>query len=172
MNKTFIQNRLTNALRRLYHFDKEIIANHSNERSICHRLAVHLGVVFYEWDVDVEYNRNLGDRKTFSLDIMSMLNDISKEDLLTGRRSVYPDIIVHKRGTNQNLIAIEVKKSTSSQRLDAFDQEKIKGYVLEESLQYQFGAFIKLGETKVNQLVIKSKQEVLEEVGRGELDFG
>ncbi len=39
MNKKIIENRLKNALKRLYYYDSQIIDNNSNERSITHRLA-------------------------------------------------------------------------------------------------------------------------------------
>lgn len=171
-----IENRLNNALRRLYHFDKEIIENNSNERSISHRLAIHLGTVFYEWDVDVEYNRNLNDIKKFNELTMKILNDISyNQDFLTGKKSVFPDIIIHKRGTSNNLIAIEVKKSNVSERLEKYDIEKIKGYILDNSLNYKYAVFIKLGspnDSNKFSLVLKSRKEVQLEVSQGELNFG
>lgn len=175
MKKTMIENRLKNALRRLYHFDKEIIDNNSNERSITHKLAIHLGTVFYEWDVDVEYNRNLDDIKRFDVLTMKLLQDISNNrDFLTGRKSVFPDIIIHKRGTSNNLIAIEVKKSNVSERLEKYDIDKIKGYIMDKSLKYQYAVFIKLGlagDSNNYSFVLKSREEVKLELSRGELNF-
>lgn len=46
VTKTLIENRLKNALRRLYFHDSSLIVNDVHERSITHRLAVHLGIVF------------------------------------------------------------------------------------------------------------------------------
>ncbi|MGO4374570.1 hypothetical protein AB4Z21_28210 [Paenibacillus sp. MCAF20] len=176
MNKTMIENRLKNAIKRLYYYDKQIIDNNSSERSITHRFAVHLGTVFYEWDIDVEYNRNLNDVKRFDALTMQLLNNYSNNiDFLTGRKAVFPDVIIHKRGTNNNLVAIEVKKSHVSERLEQYDLDKINGYIIDKSLNYKYVAFIKLGSTDDNELfklVLKSKEEVQLELTRGELNFG
>ncbi len=176
MNKKIIENRLKNSLKRLYYYDSQIIDNNSNERSITHRLAVHLGTVFFEWDVDVEYNRNLNDIKAFNEQAMKVLEAADdKMDFLTGVKTVYPDIIVHIRGTRNNLLAIEVKKMSTSERLEQYDINKIKGYIIEESLNYKYVAFIKLApsnEIEKNKIIIKSREEVQQEIANGELDFG
>lgn len=176
MNKKIIENRLKNALKRLYYYDSHIIDNNSNERSITHRLAVHLGTVFFEWDVDVEYNRNLNDMKAFNERTRRVIEAVDdKMDFLTGVKTVYPDIIVHKRGTRNNLLAIEVKKMSTSERLEQYDINKVKGYIIEESLNYKYVAFIKLApssEIEKNKIIIKSREEVQQEIANGELDFG
>lgn len=81
----------------MYHYDRTLIHDDVHERSIAHRLAVHLSAVFYEWDVDVEYNRDCGDVKRI------YDHGESRE------KSIFPDIIVHKRGTKDNLLVIEIK---------------------------------------------------------------
>lgn len=177
MNKTFIENRLKNALKRLYYFDYEIISNNSHERSITHRLAIHLGEVFYEgWDIDVEYNRNLGDMK--KIDVINKLVKRLKskidnnEDIISGRRSVYPDIIVHRRNSADNLLVVEVKKMNVSEQLEQYDIDKLKAYITEETLKYQYAAFIKIGDLENNP---KYDYKVIsrgEWLTQGELDFG
>ncbi|BFH14409.1 hypothetical protein WDD9_001257 [Paenibacillus melissococcoides] len=126
-----------------------------------------MGAVFYEWDVDVEYNRNLNDIKKFNELTMKLIHELSdNQDFLTGKKSVFPDIIVHKRGTSNNLIAIEVKKANVSERLEKYDIEKIKGYILDNSLNYKYAVFIKLGlpnDRKKFSLVLKSREEVQQE---------
>jgi len=156
--KQLVQCRIENALKRLFHFDKELIDNNAHERSITHRLAVHLGIEFYKWDVDVEYNRNLGDTKKISSATSNLLSKISKKDLISGHKSIYPDIIVHKRNTNKNLLIIEFKKNHSSAEADEYDKEKIKAYLLEGTLNYKFAAFIKLNQ---NDMKPKYTLEIL-----------
>jgi hypothetical protein len=74
-----------------------------NERSITHKIAEYLQYNFKEWNVDCEYNR-LGDKvKTLPKPIKTNSND-------TDAKTIFPDIIVHKRGKNENLLVIEVKK--------------------------------------------------------------
>ncbi|HUV79564.1 MAG TPA: hypothetical protein VMW40_01860 [Candidatus Bathyarchaeia archaeon] len=59
----------------------------------------------------------------------------------TKGRSVYPDIIVHRRRTADNLMVIEIKKS-SSDILDDCDRLKLGSY--KSDLGYKYAAFIKL----------------------------
>src|SRR5947208_15951666 len=75
-----------------------------NERTISHRLAIHLQERFKEWDVDCEYNRHLDATKILDLP----RDGISWDD--TEGKTVFPDIIVHKRGPGPNLLVIEMKK--------------------------------------------------------------
>jgi hypothetical protein len=174
--KTLVENRLKNALKRLYYYDSEIIRNNSHERSITHRLAIHLGTVFYEWDVDVEYNRNLGDIKRIEIITTKLINMIrNKNEIVSGEKSVYPDIIVHKRNTNKNYLVIEVKKAHATEELDRYDKEKLKAYLIDDTLQYKFAAFIKLGDINERpnyQLILKTRKEILSEISQGELHFG
>ena len=99
----------------------------ANERSITHKLAEHLQCVFPDWHVDCEYNRDGHEPKQISLP--------------NGRyTNVFPDVIVHRRGTNQNLLVVEVKKSSVGDDGADFDRQKLQGYL--ESLHYQVGIFI------------------------------
>src|SRR6267154_393552 len=72
------------------------------ERTLTHRLAVHLEKQFAGWDVDCDYNR-LGER-TLRLPHGTI---VSTDDHLG--KSVYPDIVVHRRAVPDNLLAIEVR---------------------------------------------------------------
>jgi len=47
------------ALATLFERDTHLFAVDANERSITHRLAVHLAPHFPGWDIDCEYNRGL-----------------------------------------------------------------------------------------------------------------
>lgn len=64
-------------------------------------------------------------------------------DLLT--RAVFPDIIVHQRGTNErNLCIIEVKKP-GNKVADAYDHLKLEKYTSSEygnHLKYQLAVFV------------------------------
>jgi hypothetical protein len=69
-----------------------------NERSIAHRLAIYIETRMQGWTVDCEYNRNRGFPK------MRRSN----------RNKIIPDIIVHHRNTPQNLLIVEIKKTSHS----------------------------------------------------------
>lgn len=139
--------------------DNYLLVHDVNERSITHKLAMYLNETFgKEYDVDCEYNRNSEDpsnSKRIRYVAMSINNALKNsqnetEDLINGlyiERSVYPDIIVHKRGTNsKNLLAVEVKKSTSRISTN-YDIQKLKCYTDsndEEGLHYKYGVLIVL----------------------------
>ncbi len=103
-----------------------------NERTITHRLAIYVEEVFPGWDVDCEYNRDGHGPK--------MLAFASKDDGEHGSR-VFPDVIVHKRGTQENLVVFELKKSNNPEPDDR-DVEKLQGYC--RQLGYQHGVFVRL----------------------------
>lgn len=61
------------------------------------------------------------------------------------QKPVYPDIIVHKRGTKKNYIVIEAKKSTNTDRLSrAYDLLKLFAFITDSNYQYKRGYFIDL----------------------------
>jgi hypothetical protein len=88
-----------------------------NERSLTHKMGEYLQRAFPEWNVDCEYNR-LGEGRKVLPDPVDI--DSADADGIT----VYPDIIVHKRRERDNLLVIEVKKSTNRRKGDEF---KLKG---------------------------------------------
>ncbi|MEX0781879.1 MAG: hypothetical protein WD557_04455 [Dehalococcoidia bacterium] len=79
----------------------------ANERSTTHRLAMYLEPHFPGWHVDCEYNRLDANPKELP---RCPKDPVPPTDL--DARTVYPDIIVHKRRTQENLLVIEVKKAT------------------------------------------------------------
>lgn len=125
------------AVAELFEHDAFLFQVDANERSITHRLAVHLTPLLPDWNVDCEYNRDGFDPK--------MLHGPSGAEgpNETNGSRVYPDIIVHhrgKRGVLENLLVIEVKKSTSSRSDDA-DLEKL--HTLRQQLGYQYALFLR-----------------------------
>ncbi len=95
------------ALQELLERDAYLLRHNLNERSISHRLASHLQRRLEGWDVDCEDNRNHDDPKTLPLP----RETVDSDD--TEARTVFPDIIVHRRGSDENLLVIELKKSTN-----------------------------------------------------------
>ncbi|SRR5258706_8050702 len=90
----------------------------ASERSMAHRLGVYLELRFVGWNVDCEYNRDGHLPKEVHLG--------QEADPDYGSR-VLPDIIVHKRGSDYNLLAVEIKKSTNPIG-DEGDFEKLAAY--------------------------------------------
>jgi hypothetical protein len=107
-----------------------------HERSIAHRLAVHMEPRFRgEWDVDCEYDRDGQVKK--------MLQGIRDCDAERATDGILPDIIVHHRrgeGRPHNLLVIEIKKDAQE---DPCDRRKLE--LLTDPgrhYQYQFGLYI------------------------------
>lgn len=112
--------------------DAYLLVASATERSITHRMAIYLEEEFPEYDVDCEYNRNGLETKKLE----SYKKTINSDD--TDGVTVYPDIIVHHRGTKDNFIVIESKK-TSNTNQD--DKEKLLAY--KTDLSYTHAFFVK-----------------------------
>ncbi len=140
--------------------DGYLLENDVNERSITHKFAVYLENEFSEWDVDCEYNRNGIDKKT----LIGLKEKIDSDNLVGS--TVYPDIIIHHRGSHDNYIVIEVKKDYYTEKKNAHDEKKLKLY--KEQLGYKHAYFIKFP-TKENFKNLELKK--LDECNYIELKF-
>lgn len=147
-----IKQHLTDALATFHERDQWLLAHDVNEPCISHKLAEYLQDHFCNYHVDCEYNGNIhreGRRKRIILlkEELRQLGSIrpTEEDLNLIERLVYPDIIIHRRGSNsKNLCIIEVKKDTNTLPL-YYDDIKLKAYTSTENgndLKYQLGVFI------------------------------
>ncbi len=137
-----IESLVEKAIGRLLADDADLLRNDVNERSITHRLAIYVQELFPEWNVDCEYNRDHDQIKK----LLNYRGRSAKADD-TSSISVFPDVIVHKRMTNQNLLVIEVKKSTNNDP-DEFDLRKLDAF--KQDLHYQHALFLRLRVGDVN----------------------
>jgi len=134
--------KLNNALSELFKKDKILIKNNINERTISHRLAIYLQKEFQDYDVDCEYNRRGSEIKIIEIPKGKDGNEIkiSWDDL--EQKTVFPDIIVHKRNNDRNnLVVIELKKSTNFVN-KSYDEKKLKSFTRKDSYNYKYGFFI------------------------------
>jgi hypothetical protein len=115
--------------------DSDLLDLDANERSITHKLAEYLQAEFEGWNVDCEYNRIGNAAKRIYLPAGGAPADD------TNAVTVFPDIIVHKRNTRENLLVIEVKKSTNPYGED-FDLDKLRAF--KDELGYRHGVFLRL----------------------------
>lgn len=96
MSTNEIKEIVEKAVETFLHFDNELLTNNAHEQAIAHRIANYIekgGVRKYV--VDCEYNKQAHDAKRWH------------------GRIFRPDIIVHKRGSNNkgdNLLVVEIKK--------------------------------------------------------------
>ena len=103
--ETEVHSALNEAIEQLFIFDHHLLDADASERSLSHRLAVHMIDRFPNYEIDCEYNRDGFDLKKLTLGERNV-HDNELEAV-----TVFPDIIVHKRGCqNNNLLVIEVKK--------------------------------------------------------------
>ena len=100
--------KVVSALGEFYARETYLLEKDLGERTLTHRLAVHLERQFEGWDVDCDYDR-LGER-TLRLPKGSI---VSTDDHIG--KSVYPDIVVHRRAVPENLLAVEVRKASNHQ---------------------------------------------------------
>jgi hypothetical protein len=133
--KEIIERAIYAALETLIRDDYELLLFDINERSISHRFAKYLEPYFPGWNIDCEYNRNHYNPKRLNINPRIIrTND-------TQARTVFPDIIIHRRGSDENLVAIEIKK-TSNRENDSYDLAKLKAF--KNQLGYRFVIFIKI----------------------------
>lgn len=137
MDFEFIEKMLNNALKKLREVDIQLLEINVNERTISHKLAEYLQQNISDLSVDCEYNRHQGLIKKLNFPH----NDISIEDI--DAKTIFPDIVIHKRNTdNDNLLVIEIKKSSNNQNYD-FDISKIKA-LTNDPYNYKFGLFLEI----------------------------
>ncbi|MFT9637505.1 hypothetical protein ACMZ49_09350 [Alcaligenes phenolicus] len=124
------------ALSELLENDHDLLGIDANERSITFRFAMYLQRHFPDWTVDCEYNRDGTEPKR--LGHLELYPDSEDDEAKT----VFPDVIVHRRGTRQNHLVLEFKKSTS--RVDRrIDLRKLQGY--KQQLGYEHALFVEVG---------------------------
>lgn len=133
-----IEQRVTRAVERLLKEDMALLEKNVNERSVSHKLAEYLRRSFRGWHVDCEYNRDH--------DITKRLKWSREKEPVdsTKARTVYPDIIVHHRGTDDSSLVMEIKKTeNSSPQSDERDRDKLRAFV-GRHYNYQHGLFLRL----------------------------
>jgi hypothetical protein len=163
-------NKVVAALREFYAQETFLFEKDLGERTLTHRLAVHLEKQFSGWQVDCDYNR-LGER-TLRLPHGTI---VSTDDHLG--KSVYPDIVVHQREIPNNLLAVEVRKASNHQPPE-HDQHKLRALTDPHLwFAYGIGVYLVLGKSSVvsdvyiggviDQVASASLAERLKEVGLG-----
>lgn len=117
--------------------------NHACERAIMFRFAhymqmlMYMDVFFSKYSLDCEYNRNIDYVKA----------------LPTLENGVYPDIIIHERGSNRNNYAvIEIKTYWNPDQ--SFDRERIKLF-MDPDGEYKYinGVLIMIGKSREEAVV-------------------
>ncbi|MEW6181026.1 hypothetical protein [Anaerolinea sp.] len=132
-----VKQRVIAAIARFYRHDPELLDVDVNERTITHKLAEYLQDEFPEWHVDCEYNRLGTDVKRLSL-ISEVVTPFDTE-----AKTVFPDIIIHRRRKKKNLLVMEVKKISGDD--ETKDYEKLEAFTQDPNYRYCFGLFLRIG---------------------------
>jgi hypothetical protein len=106
-----VPNMVQEAIKDCLREENKLLMLEVNERSVTHKIAEYLQKKFCNsgYDVDCEYNKDGHEPKQVHLPRELVEGSVStSEDMAT---TVYPDIIIHRRGTSDNLVVIEAKKS-------------------------------------------------------------
>lgn len=144
---------INSALDKLYENDKYLIDNrpfngpdenddnhHVGERAIVFRFAYYLQELLYKddffknYNLDCEYNRN----------------GYKAKSLPEFPKGTYPDVILHKRGTNDdNLLVMEFKTYWNENQ--EIDKEKIRGFTdCRGDYWFHYGVAIMIKEEREN----------------------
>lgn len=126
MTYEIFRKKFNKALSELIEKDYDLLEENINENTLASKFTCYLHNEFEGWNVDFGYNRKGSGR-------------LIKR--LSGDR-VFPDIVIHKRRDDINLLWLEIKKNINAAR-DAFqsDYRRVK-YVTEKEFYYQFGVFL------------------------------
>lgn len=113
--------------------EKELAYADPSERALVGRIRDHLHGQYEGWSIDLEWNRRE--------DVIKRLRYDHSEDELIGKDAIVPDLIVHRVGKRENLLVVEVKKSTNKD----FDGDiwKLKG-MTEQAGQYGYSVGLHL----------------------------
>ena len=125
----------------------------ASEMAIAHRLAVYLEMKLPDYlelaeagvVIDCEYNRHLSDGKRVYIakelaHIVEQAKRTVRDDPDDSDRcmfSVLPDIVVHKRRTDERNFLVIVKKESNRENR-AYDQFKLKAFTLPAQIGYGY----------------------------------
>jgi hypothetical protein len=130
------------ALKEFYAREAFLFARDLGERTLTHRLAVCLERQFPGFQVDCDYDR-LGERTL----LLPHGTIVSTDDHLG--KSIYPDIVVHRREIPNNLLAIEVRKQGNHQPI-GHDEQKLSALTDPHLwFAYGIGVLVTLGKGAV-----------------------
>ncbi len=135
------------ALKEFYAHEAFLFEHDLGERTLTHRLALHVERQFPDFEADCDFDR-LGPR-TLNMPRGSI---VSTDDHLG--KSIYPDIVVHQRSVPNNLIAIEVRKAGNHQPLE-HDRQKLRALTDPHIwFAYWIGVLLTLGKNNVTSVEI------------------
>jgi len=151
ISKEQIKEKIRVALGLLFKSDCFLLDNSVHERSIAHKLAEYLQQQFPDWHVDCEYNKH----KIFAKKLLRECKGENKE-------WVYPDINIHHRNTDDNLVVFEIKPNKSNV-VNKCDHVKLIEFTKNDGdYKYSFGVFVGFDSLNEPQIVFYRDGEIVE----------
>ena len=148
MTNKMILFKLKRALKNFYKKESLLVEYKVAERALTHKLAEYLQKLFHDYNVDCEYNKvGNGDSKRVSA-LMDANSDCPHNcnECPANKCVIFPDIIVHKRGTDENILVIEAKTSWSRQSSEN-DHKKLIALRKANEYHYQMGVALRFEPT-------------------------
>lgn len=137
-----LKNKIISAIDKFIENNMPLLSNKVNERSISHKLAEYLQDIFCDWNVDCEYDKDGSTTK--KLKGIAEKFDYKKTD------RILPDIIIHQRNTNNNLVVIEIKTKAENIELD---KEKLRMFTSKNNhYKYKLGLSIKFDQNGLREV--------------------
>lgn len=134
-----VKKTVESSIERLLLNDSYLLEIGVHERTLSHKLAEYLQQVFSSYHVDVEYNRH----EFYIKELRSV--------------DVFPDIIVHLRGSqSNNLLVIEIKvdRSKRNKRKETLDKNRLCEFTNHGGpYGYRFGLFLIFGHVQLLEAV-------------------
>ena len=145
--------------------EKEIIRIDINERTLSARLMFHLQILLLKnesyketykpYSVDCEYNR----MNEYKIKALKRYENFEIDDNSDKIRKIFPDIILHKRKEEDNLIVIEMKKSTSNNK-DCKEKDRERLKIMTDlndpnNFNYTLGVYFEIDTTGNNNHIIE-----------------
>src|SRR5262245_18040370 len=129
MNIEEIVKNIDIAIHKLLEAEMDILKRGLKELNLTGHLTKYLTPLFEEYNVDPEYNGDIlkeNDRK--ALDIArTRMKEIGFKPNASDQYELTPDIIIHKRNTNDhNLVVFEIKKDNNSKQNKELDLLKLE----------------------------------------------
>ena len=138
MDLEYLKKKIKKCIDEFYLNESDLLKRENYEVTISSKFAQYLFMEFPKYDVDCEYNKHISGEKRV-------------EEL---NQNIRPDIVIHKRGTDENnLVYIEIKTEHNRDSRTQ-DYDKIRAMTKQDGdYKYQLGVFIDFNRNKENLII-------------------
>ena len=133
-----IKQKINHAIEQFYQNDSDLLNRDNYEVTVSCKLSQYLCPLFQDYSVDSEYNKHIDSEKHNS--------ELNKE--------IRPDIIIHKRGNDDdNLVYIEIKTDHNNDNRQDDIKKVISMTKQTGEYKYKLGIFIDFNRNRENLVV-------------------